>query len=136
MCRLGDSYRSGCRLPDEWRYPVTDHESEPVSLSASLVGLQRYLGTAAPSSLTALVDSWDQVVGTRLARHCGIHSINHGTLVLQTAEPAVAEQLRWLSTDLRDAANAVVGSVEVVAVEVRIVPGWSSDATGSEGPPG
>lgn len=102
---------------------MTDQGSEPVSLSASLAGLQKYLGTAAPSSLTSLADSWDQVIGARMARHCRIHSINHNTLVLETSDPAVAEQLRWMSTDLRDAANAVLGSVEITAVKVRIIPG-------------
>ncbi|MCZ7627739.1 MAG: DUF721 domain-containing protein [Microthrixaceae bacterium] len=115
---------------------MTDDEREPVSLYASLMGLQRYLGTATPSSLMALADSWEQVVGTRLARYCGIHSINRGTLVLQTAEPAVAEQLGWLATDLRDAANTVVGSADIVAVEVRIIPGWDSTPAGPEGPIG
>lgn len=115
---------------------MTHQEREPVSLSASLLGLQRYLGTAAPSSLMALADSWEQVVGIRMARHCGIHSINHGTLVLQTAEPAVAEQLRWLAADLRDAANTVVGSTDIVAVEVRIIPCWDSTPAGPEGPLG
>lgn len=102
---------------------MNDQGNEPVRLSASLVGLQKYLGTAAPSSLTALADSWDQVIGARMARHCAIHSINHGTLVLETSEPAVAEQLRWMSGDLRDAANAVLGNADITAVEVRIIPG-------------
>lgn len=101
---------------------MTDQGHEPVGLSVSLAALQKYLGTAVPSSLRSLADSWEQVIGTRMARHCRIHSINHRTLVLETSEPAVAEQIRWMSTDLCNAANAVLGTAEITAVEVRIIP--------------
>lgn len=113
-----------------------DMNNDPLPLSTSLARLRRHLGTAGPSSLTALVECWEQVVGTRMARLCGIHSINHGTLVLQTGEPAVAEQLRWLSKDLRDAANAVIGSAEISEVDVRIIPGWSTGSNGPQDPLG
>lgn len=100
---------------------MTDQGNEPVTLADSLVGLQKYLGTATPSSLMALSDSWDQVIGSKMANHCEIHSIKRGTLVLVTSEPAVAEQLRWMSGDLREAANAVLGRAEITAVEVRVI---------------
>lgn len=102
---------------------MSDEGSEPVGLSESLSRLQRYLGTAAPSSLSALGDSWDQVIGTRMAQHCRLHSMRHGTLVVETSEPAIAEQLRWMAGDLRDAANAVLDSTEIAEVEIRVIQG-------------
>lgn len=94
--------------------------SEPVSLGDSLELLQRYLGTARPSSIAVLADSWPQVIGARLAQSCELGSLHHGRLVVSTGDPAVAEQLRWMSVELCSAANAVIGSEEVFEVEVRL----------------
>ncbi len=96
-------------------------KDEPLELSDSLAELQRYLGTAKPASLSTLGDAWDQLIGIRLAEHCRLHSIRHGTLVVEASEPAVAEQLKWMRVDLRDAANAVLGGSEITTVEVRLV---------------
>lgn len=93
---------------------------EPMGLSEALAHLQRTMGTARPSSVAALTDAWEQVIGARMAKHCELRSIKGATLVVETTDTAVAEQLRWMSGDLCDAANAVLGATEIERVEVRI----------------
>jgi predicted nucleic acid-binding Zn ribbon protein len=82
--------------------------------------LRRLIGTARPDSLATLTDQWDQVIGRRLATHCSLHSLRHGTLVVATTDGGVAEQLEWMANDLAKAANSVLGTDEITAVEVRI----------------
>lgn len=94
----------------------------PVPLGDSLVGLRRLIGTARPDSLAVLAQHWPQVIGPRLAAHCELHSLRHGTLVVSSGDGAVTEQLRWMERDLVAAANAVLGSDEITAVQVRTAP--------------
>lgn len=96
---------------------------EPVQLSDSLELLQRYLGTARPSSISVLEDNWRQIIGVRLADSCELRSLHHGRLVIRSDDPGVAEQLRWMAGDLRAAANSVIGSDDVAEVEVRLGSG-------------
>ena len=109
--------------------PVSSHGTgpgrEPVPLVDSLELLQRYLGTARPSAIAVLQDSWRQIIGSRLADRCELRSLHHGRLVIASDDPGVAEQLRWMSVDLCAAANAVIGSRDVVEVEVRVGSGGS-----------
>ncbi|MFV0318399.1 MAG: DUF721 domain-containing protein [Microthrixaceae bacterium] len=95
---------------------------EPVPLEASLELLQRYMGSARPASVSVLQDTWGQVIGRRLAEVCELSSLHHGILVVSTADPAVAEQLRWMESDLRSAANSVIGCAEVTSVQIRVSP--------------
>lgn len=95
------------------------HKRQPVGLGDSLTGLQRLIGTARPDNLSVLEQHWNQVIGPRLSEHCELHSLRHGTLVVATADGAVAEQLRWMERDLVTAANSVIGAEEITSVEVR-----------------
>jgi len=88
----------------------------------SLRRLQRLIGSARPDTLSTLTDHWQQVIGRRLAAHCELESLHHGTLVVRCSDGGVAEQLRWMSADLVAAANAVLGGPEVSTVEVRLRP--------------
>lgn len=102
--------------------PLPGHE-EPRGVADSLRRLERLIGTARPDSITALGEHWEQVIGRRLAMYCELHSLHHGTLVVSCSDGGVAEQLRWMSTDLVGAANAVLGCPEVTSVEVRMRAG-------------
>ena len=94
-------------------------QRQPLHLGDSLAGLQRLIGTARPDNLAVLEAHWSQVIGSRLATHCELHSLRHGCLVISTSDGGVAEQLRYMERDLRSAANAVLGGEEITAVEVR-----------------
>lgn len=94
-------------------------QRQPVRLGDSLAGLQRRLGTARPDNLGVLEAHWNQVIGPRMAGHCELHSLRHGALVISTSDGGVAEQLRYMERDLKNAANAVLGADEITSVEVR-----------------
>ncbi len=102
---------------------------EPVSLTEALWRLQRVIGTPGPSSVAALRDAWEQVIGARMASSCRLGSIKGTTLVVEATDAAVAEQLRWMSEDLRGAANAVLGSPEIDRVEIRVTGEGEDRAT-------
>ena len=64
-------------------------------LAGSLERLQRSLGLARPDTLALLTESWPQLVGSRLAAACRLHSLRDGCLTVAVDDPAVAEHLRW-----------------------------------------
>ena len=81
-------------------------------LAGSLERLQRSLGLARPDTLALLTESWPQLVGSRLAAACRLHSLRDGCLTVAVDDPAVAEHLRWQSSDLAAAARLWVRVVE------------------------
>jgi predicted nucleic acid-binding Zn ribbon protein len=97
-------------------------QRRPVELSESLARLGSLIGSARPDTLATVTSQWEQVVGSRLARHCRLRSLHDRTLVVEADEPAVAEQVRWSAGDLVGAVNAMVGRDAVDAVEVRVLP--------------
>lgn len=92
------------------------------SLSGSLGRLQRSLGLARPDTVRILEDSWAQLVGSRLAASCRIHSLRASTLTVAVDDPAIAEHLRWQAADLAAAANDLCGCDAVDKVEIRVAP--------------
>jgi predicted nucleic acid-binding Zn ribbon protein len=92
------------------------------SLSSSLGRLQRSLGLARPDTLRILEDAWPQLVGTRLAAVCRVHSLRDGRLTVAVDDPAVADALRWQLVDLAAAANQLCGCDAVEKVEIRVDP--------------
>lgn len=83
--------------------------------------MQRFLGALRPDALRTLQANWTALVGSRLAASCELHSVRDGCMVVETTEPAVAEQLRWATTDLVAAANAVLGNEDLRDVRVHVV---------------
>lgn len=94
---------------------------EPLALQRSLGVLQRYLGALRPDAMRTIQAGWPSMVGARIAELCWIHSVRDGLLVVQTDEPAVAQQLEWATRDLLDGLNALLGSVELREVRVQVV---------------
>jgi hypothetical protein len=83
--------------------------------------MQRFLGALRPDALRTLQANWTLLVGGRLAASCHLHSVRDGCMVVETTEPAVAEQLRWAASDLVAAANAVLGNTELREVRVSVL---------------
>lgn len=99
-------------LPDERRTP------RPVGMSVDR--LRRTLGLARADTFAQVEESWNQLVGHRLAPHARPRSLRDGVLLVVASDPAVAEHLRWSASDLTQAVNAVCGGNEVTRVEVRV----------------
>jgi hypothetical protein len=98
-----------------------------VSLDQSLASVQRFLGVLRPDALRTLQANWVLLVGGRLAAVCRLSSVRDGCMLIETSEPAVAEQLRWLATDLVAAANAVLGGAELNEISVSFAKPDSTD---------
>ncbi|UDY34341.1 DUF721 domain-containing protein [Dermatobacter hominis] len=92
------------------------------ALSSSLGRLQRTFGLARPDTIRTLADAWPQLVGTRLATACRLHSLRDGRLTVAVDDPAVADSLRWQRSDLAAAANELCGCDVVEQVEIRVDP--------------
>jgi predicted nucleic acid-binding Zn ribbon protein len=62
---------------------------------------------------------WIDIAGEELARHVTPVRLAGGVLVVQAESPAWATQVQYLSGQLRDRANEVLGADEVRVVTVR-----------------
>ena len=94
---------------------------EPLALQRSLGLLQRYLGALRPDAVRTMQAGWPSMVGANIAELCWIRSVRGGVLVVQTNEPAVAQQLEWATRDLLDGLNALLGSDELREIRVQVV---------------
>ena len=99
------------------------NHGDPISLTESLERLRAHMGTAAPSAISTLQDSWTQLIGARLASSCTLGAVRGATLVVHASDPAVAEQLGWMHNELVAAANELLGVDQIASVETRVVTG-------------
>lgn len=65
---------------------------------------------------------WAEIAGAQLARHTEPVRLSGGVLVVRAATPAWATQLRYLSAELIERANAVLGEGMVGRVTVVTGP--------------
>ncbi len=72
--------------------------------------------------INAVFERWPGLVGAHLVDHVQPVSLRGTTLVVAVAEPAWASQLGWPAPDICAAADRLVGSGAVTAVEVRVRP--------------
>ncbi len=100
--------------------PLPSQRNTVHPLATSLDRLQRSMGLARPDSLRVLEDSWPSLVGARLAGACRLESLRDGCMTISVADPAVADHLRWLSSDLAAAANEVCGGQVVTQVRTKV----------------
>ncbi|MHB1139992.1 MAG: DUF721 domain-containing protein [Microthrixaceae bacterium] len=87
--------------------PLPDEVDHTHSLDEALGMLHRRLGLARPDVLRTLERHWVSLVGSQLASHCRVESVRHERLVVVVDDPAIAEHLRWSSSDLLAAVGAV-----------------------------
>jgi predicted nucleic acid-binding Zn ribbon protein len=105
-----------------WRpLPGRDPE-EPKRIGESLTHLASRLGAPAPTTLAAVFDRWEEIVGSTVAAHCWPISLTDGVLAIGVDEPAWASQLRFLGTDLRRQLATAAGDDCVERLEVKVVP--------------
>lgn len=100
--------------------PLPHQRESMTDLSSTLGRLHTTLGFARPDTVALLSAQWESLLGSRLAARCELESLRGTELVIGVDDPAVAEHLRWSSTDLVAAANAVCGAEVVESVSVRI----------------
>jgi hypothetical protein len=71
-------------------------------------------------ALGRLARSWEDVVGARLARETGPLRLEEGSLVVSASTGAWGAQVRFLSHEIRERANQVLGTDEVLRVLVSV----------------
>ncbi|MGH2739556.1 MAG: DUF721 domain-containing protein [Actinomycetota bacterium] len=67
-----------------------------------------------------LAQAWQEVVGGELARHTAPRSLSDGGLVVAVSSSGWAAQVRFLSEEIRNRANAVLGEELVRKVVVTV----------------
>lgn len=73
-------------------------------------------------ALGVLARRWQDVVGERLARECSPAALDAGVLFVRASSQAWAAQIRFLSGQVRERAEEVVGEGRVAAVRVVVGP--------------
>lgn len=101
-------------------HPLPSQRDPLRPLAASLHRLHTTMGLARPDTVAVLHAEWESLLGTRLARRCALDSLRGSELVISTDDPAVAEHLRWSSTDLIGAVNGMCQAAVVESITVRV----------------
>jgi hypothetical protein len=106
--------------------------SEAEELSTVLDGLLGDRILRAGRAVGVMGRSWASVVGERLAEESAPVSLDdQGALLVRASSAAWAAQVRFLSTEIAEAANGLLGAERVASV--RVVVGRRTGSTGASG---
>ena len=89
-------------------------------MKAGIERTLRHLRAPSVDSTRAIFERWPELIGEELAAQVSPVSIDDGELVVTTADPAWASQLRWLSGEIADRINAGLDETVVTALTVRV----------------
>ena len=101
--------------------PRPQDECGPQPVADSLATLARRLGFPTPDVVAGLFNHWEELVGASLAAHVRPVHVDGHTLVLETAEPAWATQIRFLGADIVAKIAERLPDASIEVVKVRIV---------------
>lgn len=96
---------------------------EPETLGDLLGELSSARGWASRLRDARVHGRWPQIVGPELAAHVQPVRLHGGVLVVRAESSAWATQVRYLSGQLADRANEVLGADSVRRVNVVVTPG-------------
>ncbi|MBI2709828.1 MAG: DUF721 domain-containing protein [Actinobacteria bacterium] len=83
------------------------------------------LGAPPADSFSAVVSAWPDLVGPEAAQALEPIAIEQRRLLVRTAEPAWASQVRWLAPAILAAAAARLGEGVIDEVVVRVDRNWA-----------
>ena len=111
--------------PDDWTVAEDDEPhltrvEGPTALSTSLGRLARRPGWGERLGAARVEAAWEAIVGEGLAAHCEPVRLAGRVLVVRAESPAWATQLRYLTLQLVERADAVLGAGSVTRVEVTV----------------
>lgn len=89
-------------------------------LSRTLGVVEARLGLARADAVAVLESRWNELLGDDLATLSELVSLRDGVLVIQVDDPAVADGLKWMTSDLVAASNDICGGEFVSDVRVTI----------------
>ena len=111
--------------------------ADPVPLGEVLDALGRRLGLGGPVQVGRIWRAWPEIVGDAMAGHVEPTSLRAGVLRVRTESPAWANEVRYLSDEIRRRVNGFLREEPVAEVRVWTAPGRirrAQDVPGKVGP--
>jgi len=111
--------------PDDWSVaeddePTLQRVEGPQEIGGEIARLLRRPGWSERLGAARVAAAWDDIVGEQLAAHCEPVRLAGRVLVVRASTPAWATQLRYLTTQLIERAEAVLGPGSVREVNVTV----------------
>jgi predicted nucleic acid-binding Zn ribbon protein len=111
--------------PDDWAVADTDEPhltrvEGPTALSGELARLARRPGWSERLGAARVQAAWADIVGDELRTHCEPVRLAGRVLVVRAESPVWATQLRYLTTQLIERTDAVLGQGSVREVNVTV----------------
>jgi predicted nucleic acid-binding Zn ribbon protein len=113
--------------PEDWAVGEDDDAhltrvEGPTELAGELARLVRRPGWSERLGAARVEAAWDAIVGAELRAHCEPVRLAGGVLVVRAASPVWATQLRYLTAQLIERSEAVLGPGSVREVNVTVGP--------------
>ena len=111
--------------PQDWAVAEEDEPhltrvEGPTELAGELARLARRPGWSERLGAARLEAAWSNIVGPELTAHCEPVRLAGRVLVVRAATPVWATQLRYLTTQLIERTDAVLGTGSVREVNVTV----------------
>jgi predicted nucleic acid-binding Zn ribbon protein len=122
--------------PEDWAVAEDDDAhltrvEGPTELGGELARLARRPGWAERLGAARVEAAWAEIVGAELVAHCEPVRLAGGVLLVRAASPVWATQLRYLTAQLIERSDAVLGPGSVRELNVTV-----GALTGRTGGPG
>ena len=105
-----------------WKDTDPERSKEPSSVGEVVAGLLGRREFARGMGVGKLARSWPEVVGDRLAAETRPARLEAGTLVVTATSGPWGSQARFLEKEIRERANAMLGTNDVKRVQVVVAP--------------
>ena len=129
--------------PEDWTVAEEDDAhltrvEGPTALAGELARLTRRAGWSERLGAAQVAAAWVDIVGEELTAHCEPVRLAGRVLTVRAASPVWATQLRYLTTQLVERTDAVLGpgSVREVSITVGRLEGRSGDRPAGGGTTG
>ena len=111
--------------PEDWAVAEDDDAhltrvEGPTALSGELARLTRRAGWSERLGAAQVAAAWADIVGDELTAHCEPVRLAGRVLTVRAASPVWATQLRYLTTQLVERAEAVLGPGSVREVNITV----------------
>lgn len=105
-----------------WRSRKDERTLKETPIGEIVDGLLRERVFARGAPIGRLAAGWPSVVGDRLAAECAPLSLEGGVLVVAATDGPWGAQVRFMAAQIRENANAALGTSDVKRVQVVVRP--------------
>ena len=92
---------------------------EPVHLRSVLEQLLKDFGTPDITTVTSIINEWEEIVGSDLATKISAVAISGSELIVRVDDPAWVSQISWLENQLLDKITRLIGEEKITSIRVR-----------------